>query len=162
MKYDYTYFEEILYENGNYYKIIEDAPVYIKIKVEKQNADYAIIVPAMGHNTFKHYSQLNEPKEITNKRLFGFEEPQLERGGDIGCICNWIYGKYKELPYAIALGLTRFYDSCKYDSFHSNDYPNEWLLQKEKADKYWDEYVNLTKKLNTELTKENLSLTKEN
>ena len=34
MNYDYNYFEEILYEQGDYYKIIENAPVYIKIKVE--------------------------------------------------------------------------------------------------------------------------------
>ena len=42
MNYDYNYFEEILYEQGDYYKIIENAPVYIKIKVEKKCADYAL------------------------------------------------------------------------------------------------------------------------
>ena len=152
MNYDYNYFEEILYEHGDYYKIIEDAPVYIKIKVEKENVDYAIIVPDIGHRTFSHYSQLNESKEITKKRLFGFEEPQLDRGGDISCACSWIYGKYKELPYAIALGLTRFYDSCKYDDFHNDDYQEKWLIQKDKADKYWKEYLRLTEKINNNLT----------
>lgn len=149
MNYDYNYFEEILYEQGDYYKIIEDAPVYIKIKVEKEDADYAIITPIMGHRTFKHYSQLNESKEITSKRLFGFEDPQLERSGDINFYCSWLYGTYKKLPYAIALGLTRFYDSCYYDNFHNDNHNYEWAIQEKKANRYWEEFQELTKNLIT-------------
>ena len=40
MNYDYNYFEEILYEQGDYYKIKENAPVYIKIKVENNNIKF--------------------------------------------------------------------------------------------------------------------------
>ena len=137
MNYDYNYFEEILYEQGDYYKIIENAPVYIKIKVEKKCADYAIIIPVNGYKTFDYYSQLKESRKITNKRLFGFESPQIERGGDLGFACSWLYGTYKELHYKIPFALSRFYMSC-----------NEWLVHThlKESDKYWEEYLKLKPK----------------